>query len=485
MSTAIKVNFRKPKARTSVLGLTLDGSRLDGVVLRRTNGALQKLQSFSVTLALDPMTAAPELVGREIRNHLDAVGVRERHCVVGLPLKWVLATHTELPKLSAEDAANLLQLEAERAFPSDPATLQLANSFCALADGRQYVTLTGIANSQLTTLEQVLAAAKLKPVSFALRLAALQPPADKKSDGVLALMVGENQVGLQITSGGGVTALRALDGVIENEPSHRVLHTKLVAREARITLGQLPAELRAAVKSIRIFGARDLAQQLADEMILTFEPMGLEVDLVTTYAPTEFGVQLPPEAPLSGAFSLAARALVGQPPALEYLPPKPTAWQQFTSRYASGQRRTIGLAAAAVLLLIFGAFAVQQIQLTLLRSRWNRMATQVHELEGVRQQIAQYRPWFDDSFRSLSILKEVTLAFPQDGVVTAKSIDIRDGSVVSCSGNARDQASFLKTYSQLRAATNVAGLKADSMRGKTPMQFTFTFRWNEGGGHEN
>ncbi len=176
---------------------------------------------------------------------------------------------------------------------------------------------------------------------------------------------------------------------------------------------------------------------------------------------------------------------MGQPPALEYLPPKPTAWQQFTGRYASGQRRTIGLAAAAVLLLIFGAFAVQHIQLTLLRSRWNRMSTQVHELESVRQQIAQYRPWFDDSFRSLSILKELTLAFPQDGVVTAKSIDIRDGTVVSCSGNARDQASFLKTYSQLRGATNVVDLKADSMRGKTPMQFTFTFRWNEGGGHED
>jgi len=485
MSTVIKASFRKPKVRHSVLGLTLDGSRLDGVVLRRTNGALQQLQSFSVTLALDPMTAVPELVGREIRNHLDAVGVRERRCVVGVPLKWVLAAHTELPKLSAEDAANLLQLEGERAFPSDPATLQLANSSCALADGRQYVTLTGIATSQLATLEKALATAKLKPISFALRLAALQPPTEPKSDGILALMVGESQVGLQVTSGGGVAALRALDGVIENAPSQRVLHAKLVAREARITLGQLPEELRAAVKTIRIFGVRDLAQQLADELMLTFEPAGLEVEVVTAYAPAEFGVQLPPTATLSGAFSLAARALVGQSPALEYLPPKPTAWQQFTGRYASGQRRTIGLAAAAVLLLIAGAFAVQQIQLTLLRTRWNRMSTQVRELESLSQQIGQYRPWFDDSFRSLSILKGITLAFPQDGAVTAKSIDIRDGRVVSCSGNARDQASFLKTYAQLRAAENITDLKVDQMRGKTPMQFTFAFRWNAGGSHEN
>ena len=87
MNNVLKVNFSRRKKLTSVLGLVLDGSRLEGVVLRRTNGALQRQQTFSITLALDPLTGAPELVGQEIRNHLDAVGVRERHCVVGVPLK--------------------------------------------------------------------------------------------------------------------------------------------------------------------------------------------------------------------------------------------------------------------------------------------------------------------------------------------------------------------------------------------------------------
>ena len=68
-----------------------------------------------------------------------------------------------------------------------------------------------------------------------------------------------------------------------------------MAREARITLGQLPAELRDTVKRIRIFGPRELAQPLADEMELRFEPMGLSVEIVTAYSPNEFGVQLPPE----------------------------------------------------------------------------------------------------------------------------------------------------------------------------------------------
>ena len=133
MKSAFKFKLGKGKKLTAVLGLALDGSKLDGVVLKRTNGALQLLQSFSVTLSLDPLTAAPELVGREIRNQLDAAGVREKNCAVAVPLKWALTAHAELPPLPEADAASLLQLEAERGFPCDPATLRISDSRSALA----------------------------------------------------------------------------------------------------------------------------------------------------------------------------------------------------------------------------------------------------------------------------------------------------------------------------------------------------------------
>ena len=494
MNKILKINFAKRKKLTGLLGLVFDGSRLDGVVLRRTNGSLEIQQSFSATLSLDPLTAAPELVGREIRNHLDAAGVRERRCVVGVPLKWMLTAQTELPPLPEADAASLLQLEAERGFPCDVTTLRLAHSRCPLPDGKQHVTLVGILNSQLTSLEQVLAAAKLKPVSFSPGISAFVAQASCLSDangqdarsttGVLALAIGESQVSLQITCGG-VAALRTLEGAIENEGSRRTLHTGLVARDVRITLGQLPAGLRKSVRRIRIFGPHDLAQQLADEMELRFEPAGLTVELVTKYSPDEFGVQLPPDAPVSPAFSLAARLLAGQTPVFEFLPPKPTALQQIIAKYSSGRLRSAGATAAAIIAIVGGLFMFQEIQLIWLRSQWSGMSARVRELDGIQQQIQKYRPWFDESFRNLSILKQLTMAFPEDGAVTAKTVEIRDGNVVNCSGTARDNAALLRMLSQLRAADGVTDLKVDQIRGKSPMQFTFDFHWNKGGGNEN
>ncbi|HYG33795.1 MAG TPA: hypothetical protein VEC99_03365, partial [Clostridia bacterium] len=296
MTEVLKPKLRKRRRLNSLLGLALDGSRLEGVVLRRSNGSLQVQQTFCVSLSLDPLTADAELVGREIRNHLEAAGVRERHCVLGVPLRWVLTTHVEVPELPEADIASFLQIEAEQGFPCDPATLQTSSSRCALGSGKQYALLAGIPQGHLAILERALRAAKLKPASFSLGITGLQHPRTGSPKGTLALMIGETHVGLQITCGGGVAALRALEGALEVEGGRRSLRADVVARETRITLGQLPASLRESVERIRIFGPRDLAQQLADEMELRLESAGLKVELATQYPASEFSLQLPADA---------------------------------------------------------------------------------------------------------------------------------------------------------------------------------------------
>ncbi len=480
------LKFKRRARPTSVLGLALDGSRLEGLVLRRTNGSVQIQPPFSVALSLDLLTNDPQLVGREIRNHLDAAGVRERNCVVGLPLKWMLTTHVEVPDLPEADVASFLQIEAERGFPCDVATLQVATSLCRTPNGKPQALLVGIPRNHLDVLEQVLRAAKLKPVSFSLGITALQPAGTEAANGVLALAVGESHVALQVTGGGGVAALRALEGALELEGSRRVLHADLVAREARITLGQLPAALREAVRGIRVFGPRDLAQQLADEIELRLESMGLKAEPVTRYGANEFGVELPPNTAVSPAFSLAAAYLAGQPAAFQLLPPRVTAWQQMSARYASGKLRTALTAAGAAALVIGGVFFFQQCQLWSLEAQWKKMAATVTQLEDINKQINQYRPWFDETVKGLTLLRCLTQAFPEDGSVTAKTVEIRDLNTVTCTGTARNYQVLLQTVQRLRANPQVREANLGPTRGQTPaLQFSFSFVWSEGGRSAN
>ncbi len=480
MTATPQVKTRKRQRLTTVLGLALDGSRLEGVLLRRTNGSAQPQQTFSAALSLDPLTAAPELVGREIRNHLLKAGVRERNCVVALPLKWVLTAQTELPQIPEADVPGFLELEAERVFPCDSATLQVASSVATTKSGKKYALLAGIPKNHLQLLEQVLRSAKLKPLSFSLGISALQPVTAEASKGVLAVAISETYVGLQVTAGGGLLALRTLEGVLEAEGTRRVLHTDAAAREIRITLGQLPPEVRECVKTVRVFGPRDLGQQLADELELRFEPLGLGIEVATENG-SAFKLKVPAGAPVSPALSLAAAALAEEPPLLEFLPPTLSTWQQLSTRYSSGKLRLAAAAAALVALVVTCSFLLQQWQLVRLKSEWTGMAPKVKELDQVLQNIRQYRPWFDEQCRGLTIMRELTKAFPEDGVIWAKTVEIRELSAVTCTGQTRDYQALLKTLAQLRSSPQFSDVRLSQIRGKTPMQFTFDFRWNEGG----
>jgi hypothetical protein len=405
---------------------------------------------------------------------------------MGLPLKWALTAHVAVPDLPEADISSFLQIEAERGFPCDINTLQVATSRCRGASGQQHALLVGVQKNHVAVLEQVLRAARLKPVSFTLAITALQPPGTDPAQGVMALAIRESHVALQITAGSGVAALRALEGALELEGSQCLLRADIVAREARITLGQLPSDLIGTVKAIRIFGPSDLAQQLTDEMELRLDAMGLKTELVTHYAAGQFGAQVPADTAVRPAFSLAAGRLAGPAAVFEFLPPRVAAWKQMAGRYSSGKLRA-GLSTAGALALLVGAvFFYQQCQLWRLESQWSNMAAKVGELEDINKQINQYRPWYDETVKGLSILRCVTQAFPDDGSVTAKTVEIRDLGSVTCTGTARNYQVLLQTLQKLRALPQIRDANLGPTRGQSPaLQFSFSFAWIEGGKNGN
>jgi len=106
------------------------------------------------------------------------------------------------------------------------------------------------------------------------------------------------------------------------------------------------------------------------------------------------------------------------------------------------------------------------------------------ELQGLKLGIQQYGSWFDNSFISLSIMRELTMAFPEDGSVTAKTVEIRDNNTVTCTGTAQSQTALNKTLKQLSAMSGVTEVKLQSERGKSPMQFTIEFHYQYANGRK-
>ena len=113
------------------------------------------------------------------------------------------------------------------------------------------------------------------------------------------------------------------------------------------------------------------------------------------------------------------------------------------------------------------------------------MEPKVKELESLQQQTRKFRPWFDNSFQSLSILRKLTEAFPEDGAVSAKNVEIRNLATVICSGTARNNQALLQMRDKLSAAEGVREVHIEQTRGSAPLQFTFNFHWGEATGDAN
>ncbi|MCW5552514.1 MAG: hypothetical protein KIS67_10210 [Verrucomicrobiae bacterium] len=473
-----KLFSRQPGS--SLLGLSFDGSRLEGMQVRRTNGSVEIQKSFTASLSLDPLTAEIELAGREIRKQLDAEHIRERWCAVCLPLNWALTLTLKLPDIPEEDVADFLQLEAERGFPYGPEELMLANSRFRTA-GESWVTLVAIPREHVMRLEAVLKAAQLRPVTFSLGLTALQPADAASADGVIALLPGETTLTMQISHGGGVPVLRTLDGAFEQSGAERELQVEQIAREIRITLGQLQPAVRESVRRLRIFGRNETARELAEGLQSRAASLGLAIEHIRDHPASEGGIKLPAGTPISAALSVAVRQLAG-PSGMEFLPPKVSAWRQFAERYSSGKLVYAGTAAGALVLVVAIAFLVQQMIFWHWESEWQQVEKNAVELTKIRDQIRQYRPWYDESVRSLSILKRMTEAFPQTGAVSAKTIELREPARVTCSGTALNREALIKVLDDLRRTREISAVHIEMTRGNTPLEFTFNFQWVGAGG---
>jgi hypothetical protein len=114
------------------------------------------------------------------------------------------------------------------------------------------------------------------------------------------------------------------------------------------------------------------------------------------------------------------------------------------------------------------------------------MQGKVKELKEVTDQIHRFRPWYDGSMRALTILKRMTVAFPPDPSVTAKSIEIHDLNAVTCTGTTSDQARLQAMLSKLGKQDGVTEITRGPVRGnKPPLQFSFEFHYAGGGKNEN
>lgn len=474
-------HWLQKKRGTSVLGLSLDGLRLDGVWVRRTNGSAQVVRTFSIVLTKDLLGPEGGAAALELRQQLDKHEIRERQCAVCLPMSWVLGVSTPLPELPEEDVPEFLDLEAERVFPYAPEDLVMVRSRFQTVSGGKHVMQLAVARENIQKLELALRSARLVPVAFSVGLPLMDQALATQPGSGVTLAVDRCVIGLMVTAGGGIAALRTLATGVEAGEAGPKIDTESLGRELRISLGQLPPDVREVVTQLRVIGSRQFADVLAAGLQSRAATLGLATECPTRYVPGRLGVSIPSDIAPTTELTLALRYVTRSLGDLDFLPPRISGWQTLVGKYSSRKLAYTAMVAGALAAVTVCLFLVQQVQLMRLESQWKEIAPKVREIDEFRLQIKRFRPWYDESFRNLSILKRLAEVFPEDGTVTAKSVELQETGVVSCSGTARDSEALTKMLDQLRSTPSIGEVQVDQLRGRAPLQFTFNFQWANNG----
>ncbi|MGB0580262.1 MAG: hypothetical protein ACPGVU_11220 [Limisphaerales bacterium] len=469
--------MKAKKQPNSILGLTLEGKRLDSALLKRGRGGFRLQGSASSELSLDPLVDDPELVGREIKDQLNDAGLSEKNCAVGVPLEWTLTTMVTLPDMPEEHMDGFIRLQAEKSFPFSLSDLSLSVSRFENPEGEKLALVTAIPLKHIDLVERTLNHAGLKPVSFTLGVVAQQETLAEAEDPVVLLFVNADNVSLLINGKGGPVCVRTLkDAYVSDDPVKR-LNGHAVGRELRITMGQLPPAIRAKLKKIRIIGAPGLASTLETEIAARATALGLTVETVTQFQPNGQPINLPFAGSVSPAVALAARYLKKSAQTLEFLPPKVSQWQKVAEKMASKKAGILSAVAGAIVVISLIAFLWQYRTLSNLESEWADMRDKVKELEVIQGKKRKFGSWYDQSQPTLSALRAISTAFPASSKIRATSLEFREGSKVSISGEARDSTALFDLTDKLREVEEIEGVKTLNTQGSGPIRFTIELVW--------
>jgi Tfp pilus assembly protein PilN len=456
-------DIKKRLMTRSALAVTIESGRVVAKVVR---GEGEQTQTAALTIPVggEEILKDPDKAGQQFATALSGAGIRERECVVCVPAGWALTASTDLPEVGAEDLRGYLELRAEREFSISATDLRLGYCAYSLPSGQRRATLAALSSKKIEAVERMLAVANRRATSISLALdKCLTSPKP-----MLHFLTNGNHTDLVVTAGGGIAGLRSLAGPLA--PGDTTFDPVSFCRDVRITLGRLPDGVRQQIRDAEFSGPS--AESLCVQTRFDLLRMGIQSPESSAAAEAARGT--------SGAAAEAARLkLSGQPIAFEFVVPETKRWQVLLERFDSRRRRMLVLGAVALVLLPLVAMFIRAQIESHLDAEWAAMESKANELDALQKRIHLFQPWYEPVPQELQLMNSLATAFPEQGDVWAKSIQVAEGDKVTCTGFARSQPALLAFLARLRARPDVSGIQVQQIRGQNPIQFSITYQWEQ------
>ena len=455
--------------RSAILALSLEPHEICVCRLHHQGKQNEVSAHLRAPIPANAFRTTPARAGQELRLALQNAHIRPEYCVVCLPLSWAFTAELDLPNLSETDLKGFIQLEAERRFPLSSDDLMLTLSHRHAAPEGQRALLIGVSREYLSNVGKALQVARLTPSHITFGISMLQETYSPKEGMLISL--GKGFVDLAVSKEGAIPLFKNLvwqEGAASPDLPSDI---REMTRQLRITLAQLPSERRNALSTTTLYGSGEWSEETLP--LLTKSLEGLNLKLETDDTPV---ISDAPQVS-TALLACATRILAGKTPAIELFEKQRDRFRVMLGRFSARRTRSVFAAIGAVVILVAAAFGLQAQRLATLELQWAAASPQIKEAKDLQDRIKKYRMWYDETIPSLAIPTSLFSAFPEDGTVWIKSLEIKNQTTVTCSGSASNRKDWMDVLEKLGKNRDLDGLKVNNTRGVAPFSFTLEFQW--------
>ncbi len=477
--------------RRKMLGLAVTDRSITAVEVVATNGGGRAGPAGEFVFPEGTGLAQPGQLGKALRQFLKRNGFSASRCVIGMAAHWLTGRHKTLPPGAAGSVGQILSLMIEREFASDRKELVFDYALGAEDDAERSAFLVAAPRRVVDELVALASAAGLAVAGITATTLALAGSTDGSTAQdrlVLHLFAGGAELALY--SNGAVGLMRPLSVPAAAAPPAGGASTEGwlsdLTDQLRRVVALLPPASRPGGGSGRELlvwdeaglgraGCKDLSDRLALPVRLCERPGELEL---------RGGERPAPGGQFSSAAVMALAALRGSPPPVDLLHSRLTPRRTFAVRRKAAWAAAVVAAIAVACAVELWGWHSDSVEAAAAQEKLTAMEGKLAEAKDVIAKVTFARPWYDRRRSYLDCVRELTLAFPEEGVIWAKSLAIQEDMRVALYGRAVSGTAVVDVYDRLKASPKLSDVKVlyirqagrDTRDVLFAMSFTFTRR---------
>jgi len=455
-----------------ILGLAVEEHLIAAVELCSAAGRTVVTRAEEFRFSGECSLQEPARLGEALRKFLLDKRFSAKHAIFGLPSKWLVVKEEQVPPVGGGSLAGILRLRAERTFASDLDDLAIDYVDRADVACNRPVVVVATLREKVDQIFAMAKAARIRPRAVTPSVAALGAAGALAGRGSgLTLYLAKGSAEFAVQREGEIRILRRIP-LPDGEPED----SREASRRPRV---ERVADLLRRIVSLLPGGTSDVdARELTvwngigledGELDVLGRRLGVEV-----VAPEDLtglgiaGSTLGGSAEICRFAPAAALGLVGLRPqllSLDFFHSRLTVRRKAAPRRQIAWAGVLVIAMLAACLFLVADWRAREKEAGVLRGRLADMGADILAAREVIDRVSGARGWYDHRPGLLDCLRELTLAFPEDGRIWTTSLALTEDMRGLVSGKSTDESLTLKLLDALKSSGRFGDVKLLYTRG--------------------